>query len=185
MSSNAVGLLILILTSGARAPELPASGVQATSGDEHKVQALLTIVRDAKLRDKDPDRVAEAIVRLGELRAEPAIDDLVQLLTFPRVLPWEREKNPQVVNEIHLITPGYRYPAISALAQIGRASLPALVDALEKHEVGSGTSRNALEVVRYFFRDKPSDGAQYLRKAAASAANPEFAERLRKAAAAL
>jgi hypothetical protein len=42
------------------------------------------ILHDRQLRELDPERVARAIERLGEIKSAESMGDIVQLLTFSR-----------------------------------------------------------------------------------------------------
>ena len=143
---------------------------------------LTAIVRDARLQETDPDRVVQAIQRLGEMKAVEAVDDLAGLLTFRKWFPWEKDPNQPKVVEGLGPTDRERYPAALALLQIGPPALPALIKVIEAHEPGSLETRNTLEVIIPLTRyDRPAY-VQKLKDAAAGAPSPEAAERLRKAA---
>jgi hypothetical protein len=70
-----------------------------SSGREKRVQKLLATIRDASLRETDPDRVFEAIDELGDMRAVEAVDDLVGLLTLRRSFPWEKDPTQPIDQE--------------------------------------------------------------------------------------
>lgn len=144
---------------------------------DQEVIQLIAVIRDERLREREPSRVVQAINRLGELRAVQAIDDLISLLTFKRTFEWESQSK-EVINEIQPITPGNRYPATSALAQIGEPALPALVKVLAEHESNSVASKNSAYAILTIFRENPTQGSQYLKRAAARASTPEAAERI-------
>ena len=147
---------------------------------DEKVEKLLSTLRDKRLRESDPTRLVEAIQQLGRMKAAAAIADLVDLLTFRRTWPWETPGGP--IDEIHTITPAGRYPAVGALMEIGKPSVPAVTKVIEEKASDSLEVANALEVVRFIFRERPPAAVEYLQGAAAKAASTETAERLRKAA---
>lgn len=163
-------------------PQQSASVVnaEARSANNQDVERLLAIIRDERLRGSDPERVTKAIERLGEIRAIAAIDDLAQLLSFRGSFDWEKSQVPGVLN--HLVLPSDLYPATTALFQIGKPSLPALIKAIETHESGSLTSKNAVDTTILIHREKPLKGIAYLRQAAAEASTPEASKRLSEAA---
>lgn len=129
------------------------------SSMSEEVKQLLTIVRDQQLRESDNERVVIAIKRLGEMKATPAIDDLVQLLTLRRVLGGTMKTGGAVV----YFTPESvfgRYPATQALYWIGKPSLPALIKVIGAEEGGSLASENAIHTVAQIFGDAPSQGVK-------------------------
>jgi len=152
---------------------------------EEELSRLTAIVRDGRLQASDPDRVVQAIERLGEMKAVEAVDDLVRLLSFRKWFPWENDPNQPKVVEGLGITDRQRYPAILALIQIGPLSLPALIKVIETHEPGSLETRNAMEVIIQLSHYDRPPYVRKLKDAAAKASSPEAAERLRKAAEAL
>lgn len=147
-----------------------------------EISKLLVVLRDPELRKTQPERVVAAIQRLGEMRATEAVNDLVELLTFARKFAWERD---DAIVEIQPITRGNRYPATSALFQIGRPALPALVKVIELNPTDSEWAQNSTFAVQNIFRDNLTEGAQYLERAAESSKNTESAQRLRQSAAEL
>jgi len=60
--------------------------------------------------------------------------------------------------------------------------VPAVTKVIEEKASDSLEVANALEVVRFIFRERPPAAVEYLQGAAAKAASTETAERLRKAA---
>lgn len=147
-----------------------------------EVVRLLQIVRDERLRTEDPDKVAQAIAALGQLRATAAVEDLIKLITFKRTFPQERGTPEGVVNDIHLITREGRFPAIGALFEIGKPSLPSLVRLIADHDAKSLQSENALVAVRLIFRDQPQAGVQYLKDAGEKSSSSLARQRLLMAA---
>jgi len=170
-----VFVVALLALGGKAMSEFVQRSDQRVSDQE--VNQLIAVIRDGRLRESEPSRVTQAINRLGELRAVQAIDDLVSLLTFKRTFEWESQSK-EVINEIQPITPGNRYPATSALAQIGEPALPALVKVLAVHEPNSVESKNSVYAILTIFRENPTQGSQYLKRAAAKASTPEAAERI-------
>jgi hypothetical protein len=159
-------------------------------------EKLLATIRDPGLRESDPDRVIQAIQRLGMMKDTEAIDDLIPLLTFRRLYP--EDKDPSLARDVEgSRSSARRFPAIEALALIGRPALPAVVRVLETSDPESSESRCALEVVRYIFLQVTEPDTQhpaeaflrprreavrFLRQAASEASSTEAEERLRLAA---
>lgn len=150
------------------------------AGDAGLKQLLMTL-RDDSLRYRDPDRVAEAIKGLGEAKSTEAIDDLIGLLTFTRISDSETQIGDAII-ETHMITPAGRFPAIGALIQIGKPSLPGLIEVIEAHDSASLESDNAWYAVMIIFKDHPARGVEHMRKAAANASSTQEAQRLSHAA---
>ena len=173
------------------APTSPMFGRQTQTSDNpasqraEEIARLVDILRDPDLKNTHPQEVVHAIQRLGQMRAVEAIDDLVQLLAFARRFPWERDQKSDAVVEIQPITPGNRYPATSALYQIGRPALPALTRVIELDGLDSTRGQNALFAVQNIFIQDLTEGAKYLRQAAEISATAESARHLRQAAAQL
>jgi hypothetical protein len=159
-----------------------AAMLQQDTDANREITRLLRIVQDERLRTEDPDKVAQAIAELGEMRATIAVDDLIKLITFRRTFPQERGNPEGVINEIHMITPAGRFPAIGSLFEIGKPSLPGLIRLIADHEPKSLESENALIAVRLIFRDEPLAGVQYLRDAATRTNSSLRKERLTIAA---
>ncbi|MGD0693792.1 MAG: hypothetical protein ABSB82_02965 [Terriglobia bacterium] len=158
----------------------PQSQSSVPAESREKIEKLLVVIRDAKLRESDPGRVVEAIEELGHVKAVEAIDDLVKLLTFRRTWPWETPGGP--IQEFRIETPGLRYPAVSALIEIGQPSVPAMVKVIEAHESSSLESQNALWVIRSLFQYNGKEGIDYLKEAAKHSSSPRGAQRLTDAA---
>jgi hypothetical protein len=156
--------------------------VQVTSSDKEigDVQSLLAIIRDERLRESDPERITKAIEALGEMRAADASEDLARLLTFKGKFQWEKDQTSGALT--HLAPPGSLYPATTALFQIGKPALPALVRVIEEHESDSLESVNATDTIILIFRERPAGAADYLKKEAAKSATPDGAQRLNRAA---
>ena len=145
-----------------------------------KVKPLVEVLKDKKLQKDDPDRVRQAILELGYWGCAAAADDLAALLTFEYHFDWEGSS----ISLQPIFTPT-RYPATGALAQIGEASLPALIKVIEANPPDSLMTRNAVYTVKSIYRDHPDKAERCLKQAAEKASAPESRSRLRQAAAAL
>lgn len=148
---------------------------------EAELSKLTAIVRDARLQETDPDRLVQAIRRLGEMKAVEAVDDLARLLTFRNWYPWEKDPHEPKI-EVRLLGTGDRYPAIRALQLIGPPALPTLVKVIEAHKPDSLETQNVMEVIILLSRYERSRYVRTLKDAAAMAPSREAAERLLKAA---
>jgi hypothetical protein len=173
-----VPVLLLALSTLCGLTSQQARGQCDLQADQ--VKPLIQVLRDRELQKKDPDRVRQAITRLGEMRCAAAADDLASLLAFKYRFDWEG-----TMLRLQPIFTATRYPATSALEEIGEASLPALVNVIEVNTPDSLMTRNAIYTVKSIFRDHPDKAESYLTKAAAEATPPESQSRLRQAAAAL
>ena len=144
------------------------------------IKPLIRVIRDKELQKKDPDRVRQAILQLGERRCAAAADDLAALLTFKYRFDWEG-----TMIRLQPIFTGTRFPATSALEEIGEASLPALVRIIGENPPNSLMTRNAVYTVKSIFRDHPDRAETYLANAAEKASTPQSQSRLKQAAAAV
>jgi hypothetical protein len=170
-----------LLAAGVRAMSKPNLQNDGRMTREREVSALIATLRDEQMRNSEPEKVADALTRLGRMKAVEAVSDIIRLLDFKRTFDWE--DNPQgFINEIQPITAASRYPAIGALFEIGRPSLGALVEVLATQEPGSVVSENALRTLSLIFREKPGNAIRFLRRAADTASSALRAERLSGAA---
>jgi hypothetical protein len=176
-------LFCLLTTLALTGTSMKREILMSQSGDSVKreTQSLLLKLRDEKLRQVAPKEVIAAIKRLGELRAQDAIGDLISLLAFRQIFPWESGEIDSI-QEIHPITTSGRYPATGALMQIGKPALQALTDALAQKQTGTLESENALFVVEYIFLDDPQEGVSYLTEAATKFSDAQSRGRLLNAA---
>lgn len=126
---------------------------------DNEIQQLLSVVRNKQLREQSPEVVAATIKRLGEMRTATAVTDLIDLLTFqPTSANTRRTEIRTEADE--------RYPAMDALFLIGKPALPALVKVVAANDEKTLVNRNAAHTILSIFRDSPSEGAEYLTKAA-------------------
>ncbi|HYE72525.1 MAG TPA: hypothetical protein VEF04_04305 [Blastocatellia bacterium] len=170
-------IIFFILVSSKEIPALLKS--QNISYDEN-MQKLLSTLRNESLRKNSPQEVIKAIKRLGELRSTEAVDDLIKLLTFRQSFNWE-DHSGESINEIQPIHTGNRYPATSALINIGKPALPALVKIIQAQPSQSLASENAIFTIKMIFRDNPLGGVEYLKQASISATSTQAKQRLNNA----
>src|SRR5215211_5989992 len=83
-----IALLALVLWISVG--QILAQHKQQSTGEGQESMQLLTILRDKQIREREPERVAKVIERLGEMKSVEAIDDLVQHLTFSRNIQQEK-----------------------------------------------------------------------------------------------
>jgi hypothetical protein len=177
------GLLLLVtVMCGAEAMTQTKAHSLDESGQEsinQEIKKLLLVLRNERLREKEPEQLFEAIKRLGELRAVDAIHDLIKLLTFRRTFEWEKDPNHRLIRPATMYNP---YPATDALFAIGKPALPALMEAIAAYDSDSLEHQNALHAVDAIFREEPEEGVRYLKNAAVKATSAEGAYRLEQAA---
>jgi hypothetical protein len=176
----AAGAIILCFVMG---PLQAADAPQAQARvQDLSVKELLAVVHDRELRVTNPDKVREAVIRLGDIRCEECVNDLIELLTFKYVFGWEKPVTPEGTRVRYgPIVTGSRYPATSALASIGLPALPALVEVVESHAIGSLESKNARYAIRTIFHNDPSKVEQFFKEAASEAPTTDAKTRLFKA----
>ena len=90
-------------------------GLQEDDDKKGEVQKLLLVLRNEKIRETQPDQVIAAMERLGSLRAEAAIDDLILLLTFREWFEWE-SKDTRYIDEIRIITTHFTFFSVGQVA---------------------------------------------------------------------
>lgn len=129
---------------------------------------------------RDPESVKRQIEVWGRLRAVQAVPDLIKLLGFRYWYDWEKPVGG-MRRIVHPITVGDRYPATSALLEIGKPALPALLEVVETREFNSIESKNVRYTIRGIFRDDPAKADEFFKDAAAKAPSPKASERLLKA----
>lgn len=159
----------LILNEPAWSRTIPKS-----SQSSKEVKQLIDILRNQRLQQVSPDKVVDAIKKVGRLKAVEAIDDLVKLITFNPVA--EEEKVIGIVTERSA-----RYPAIDALFLIGKPSLPALIKVLEVRNREERTSINAVRTIASIFRGELPLAVKYLRNAASKSQSAQASKRLMSA----
>lgn len=172
ISIAALSVLTLLISVG----QVLSQDKQPSMSKNQEGVQLLNILHDEELRVREPERFTKAIERLGEIKSVESIEDLVQLLTFRRNI--EPERIGDVIVGERYISPVNYYPAVGALFSIGKSSVPALTKVIEKEEIGSLASKNAIYTVTQIFRDTPSEGVEYLREAATKTASSQAAQRL-------
>jgi HEAT repeat protein len=169
-------VLLLALVAQTLTAKLAGYG-QVTQGEsrDEEIAQLIAIIRNSQLRIEDPEKVVEAINKLGEMKAASAVDDLAQLLTFRLVSRGERLTG--ITTEADA-----RFPAVSALYLIGKPALPALVKVIENFDEQDLMSRNARHTIVSIFSGKLSEGVEYVNQAASRSSSALGSQRLEKLA---
>lgn len=147
---------------------------QSDTQSDTEIKRLLAILRDTDLRKRSPEMVEQAIERIGQLKAEVGIKELVSLITFQIISP--------VKSKSELITEEQdRYPAASALFLIGQPALSELRSVIENNASDDLACKIALKTVIAIFRDNPKEAVTYLEEAARNSSSKEKAYRLMSA----
>lgn len=140
----------------------------------------LVLLRDESLRQSDPEKLVAVISVTERRKIVEAVPELVNLLTFKREFEWEKRERenppapgePLIVGGFQQITPRVRYPAIGALAQIGKPALPALLEVIKNQDSESLESQNALEALQAVFYPDLQQTVDFLRQQANESAAP-------------
>jgi HEAT repeat protein len=170
----ALAACVIILAASASAQESKVDKAEVA-------ERLHRVVSDKQLRQRDPDLVLEAIKAAGRYRVEQAVPDLIDLLAFRYWYDWEKGPGSGVVSGRHMILVGTRYPATTALFEIGKPALAALLDVVAERQFDSIDSKNARYTVRTILRDRPTDADDMFKRAAEEAKSSEAKDRLLKA----
>ena len=171
-----VTALLCLFTIGVSA--FSGKNVQSDKAAERaaKIVELRSVLHNEQLRKAEPERVYKAMEELGREKADEAIPELIQLLTF------EKQLGPDL-GDFRITTPSARYPAVSALYEIGESALPALIEVIETQDEDSVASQNALYSINAILvRKSPADAINFLEGAAARSTSTKAALRLSKAA---
>ncbi|HWG58889.1 MAG TPA: hypothetical protein VN661_07560 [Candidatus Acidoferrales bacterium] len=131
---------------------------------------LLQYLNDNKPTPQNAICVTWAIYGVGDARYEPAIPALVNLLDFAR----------QIITGTWDHLPGSAYPAVEALEDIGRPSLPALLATMKAPAASPTAQTNALEAWLIIYRtsDRQSHGFAALRREANATTDDSVKKRL-------
>lgn len=164
MSKSTIFLLIFVIGAtsigGLAATECP----DLESADSDPLISYLAAVAP----NQDNSRCVTFVIKhLDSARYEPAIPVLVRLLDFHRP-PNEAEKagvalHPPTIDEF--------YPAANALEEIGKAALPALLEAIKSSETSTIARRNAVSVWMVIYKYEPSKGIAKLQRESVAAAD--------------
>lgn len=152
-----------------------------------EIQKLIEILKNGEIKEKSSQLIIEAIQKLGNIKARNAIPELIEYLDFERKFESTQKQDPNLKIDPLEVTHWQdrplsgRYPAISALFQIGKPALPSLVKVIKENDVDSVKSKNALEVIQLIFRDDLSEGVKYLENAVGESKTQDGQQRLQNA----
>lgn len=138
--------------------------------DSDEVQKLIQIL-DVENKETSPQLIVEAIQKLGSIRDERAISKLVKYLDYEKKFEPKQNQDPDLKIDTAEVTHwSYtpmtrRYPAIEALFQIGKPTLPALVNVIKEENSESLKSQNALYIIQQIFIEDLLEGVKYLEDA--------------------
>jgi hypothetical protein len=117
------------------------------------IQPALSILRNAKKFEFADICIKQAMFVLGREKPKEAIPLLVDWLT------WENKSRfPYRID-----SPGYKYPAVSALFEIGEPAVPALIKVISEHAPQEQLAKNARYAFMSIHREFPGDGIRQLR----------------------
>ncbi len=126
---------------------------------------LLRTLNDKKIRRLHPERLLEAISKLGTMKYVQAAEPLAKLLDFEKTS--ESKQQPGMARTVGggPVLPSQHYPAIEALISIGTPALKELVKVIENEESGSIKSDNAIYTIHQISRDNVTAGIECLSQA--------------------
>ena len=134
---------VMLIPTHAHGQSAPQTRVR-TAPKAEEVEHLRKVLGDARLRADEPRQVIEAIKRAGDLRAPELAGSLASLLTFAQIFPEDQvAEETGILFHTYIMSVVRRYPAVSALFQIGKPALPALV----KYIAGSAHDEPLARVV--------------------------------------
>jgi hypothetical protein len=163
---------MLLITHAALAAE---PRCQALAG--FNPQKLIQFLKDGQTASPGPNCVEYALRSLGDSKMQEAIPVLVAYLDFERP---ETEMEKLGMGGA-LGTIGNDFPAVFALTQMGRASLPALVQVVESGTSSTKAHKNGIYAIMKIFH-RGAAGIQFLTHSAATAESTDAQSRLSAAA---
>ncbi|MCI0535304.1 MAG: hypothetical protein L0Z50_08750 [Verrucomicrobiales bacterium] len=123
----------------------------------------------------DPVQIETAIRELGSLRATEALDVLVPMLDY---VAYEHRRSDSWFRTGQ----GDRYPAVTAVAQIGQPAVPALLKAVVDGDPDSVFASNARWTLVFIFKNDLDEGIRVIEAAAKDSQSARASARLRLAA---
>ncbi len=137
-----------------------------------KVQYALAVISAQHYQSQTQDCVANALFFLGKSKVEEAIPRMIELLNFEHA----------VANPIRVRTRNEQYPAITALAAIGKPAVPAIVRAIATADIKDVVKvDNATYALMTIYQEEPGAGIEVLRKAAGAEQDDVAAQNFHKA----
>ena len=123
-------------------------------------QQLVEFLSQKDVLTSEPECAAVALELLGHEHAQEHISEIVKFLTFRRKFYWEGTGfNIRPVGEID------HYPAATALFEIGKPALPALLVVIAEGPPDSLKFRNAVNTIMLIHREEPPAAVRLLRRA--------------------
>ena len=171
MISTIVGLLLIfnVNVGSQRKPSdtnfSHTSPNAANINQDDEPTELLRTLNDKRIRKFHPERIFEAISKLGTMKCVQAVQPLAKLLDFENTA--ESKQQPGMARTVAWgpVFLSQRYPAIEALISIGKPAVDGLVKAIENEESGSVRSDNAIYTIRQIYRDNVTAGIECLSQA--------------------
>ncbi len=143
-------------------------------------EKLIDSLSDENLKTNNADKFVENIKVIGSKRIIEAVPNLIGLIDFKYEKP---STNPAVGFGQYTGMISSDYPAVEALAQIGKSSLPALIILIEDEQTKSLKSDNALYTIKIIFRNDLSKAVEFLETSVIDSTTKTGKERLQTAVA--
>jgi hypothetical protein len=144
------------------------------------IQEYIDILNESG-QNVSSSKKTNAIKQLGFANVKRAIPVLIKYLDYVDISKLPQGNNIDISDGIS--TPASKYPAIGALTQFDKESLPDLIKIVEKEDLNSTRSKNARQTIQYIFlKGNLLDGVLYLEKAASESKESNGSERLLKVA---
>jgi len=121
--------------------------------------ALVSYLTDIVPSDDNADCITFAIKELDQRRYEPAIPALVRLLDFRRP-PNSHEKNHIILRPR---STAEMYPAVAALEEMGKRSLPPLLEVIKSATPAIKARENAVTVWMEIYKNEAPEGVASLK----------------------
>jgi hypothetical protein len=171
MVGSLIGIVLMPLRLGAGTVDCPVS-----SATKAEIVAYLTSER----KQEDAECIKNALIKLSKFHDSTDSGVLASYLNFEMPSRTTGDNNGSVFT--HPSWLGDRYPAIAALVEIGKPSIPAVIDAIGNSDTTEVAWRNAIETIRVIYRDDQVMGVRVLNDANRASPDPARADRLRRAA---
>jgi hypothetical protein len=163
-----IGALCLLGASRVEAEE-PCKSLHGATLD-----VLISYLDKAHPNDGNAECVTYAIVGLGRERYEPAMPALAKWLGYRRPLTTEEKHGVKD----HPRTTGNMYPAVGALDEFGKKSLPVVLDVI-KSSASTAARESAVSVWMFVYSDRAPKGVALLRQEARGTSDPTVRQNLR------
>lgn len=162
--------------------KITAKQTQTSLQNSDEIGNLIKTLKNQELKKAFPQLIWEAIEKLGSIRDERAIPELIKYIDYEKKFePRQKQDSNEITHWDDPKPISGRYPATAALFQIGKPALPALVKVIEAEDAESIKSQNALYTVQFIFRDNLSEGIKYLEKSINEFITKNEKSRLQKA----